>query len=307
MIRTVHERLDIREHMSAMEAFLNDFIKTSKPRGSQKADAAPQPPSVEDYVQFLRRNDNLLYSWLHQFAAKCPELREYFRAWAKDTIKTFRQDSKPNPDRSQRSQDGDFESRQSAAGHMSAALQDLYTRLPAGTQEEVIAALDAHASYLTNLERLSIARMQTILDNLARNGPMPPSKSGASTPKRSGTGLSTRSNTPAPLTGAATPNQATSMAGPGIFLCRWQALLDQTIVTPATAKGQPRTGKQIKGNSTMGKTGAEASKDAWDPGLLARQVEKDVPDAPNVDAALKAFLPGFRELLAERTKTSGRT
>lgn len=307
MIRSVHENLDIREHMSAMETFLNDFIKTSKPKCSKKTDSVPEPPSVEDYVRLLRRNDNLLYSWLHQFASKCPELREAFRTWAKDVIKTFRQDTKSNPDNSQRSQGGDSESRQSGAGDMSGALQDLYAGLPATTQEEVTAALNAHASYLTNLERLSNARMQTIIDNLGQGDPMPPSKSETNTPKRSSTGLSTRSNTPAPSTGTTTPNQAASMAGPGIFLCRWQALLDQTIVTPATPKGQPRTGKEIKGNTTMGKTGAGTSKESWDAGVLARQVEKDVPDAPNVDAALKALLPGFEKLLAERTKASGRT
>lgn len=307
MIRTVHENLDIREHLSAMESFLNDFIKTSKPKSSKKGDPVSQPPSVEDYVRLLRRNDNLLYSWLHQFATKCPELRESFRAWAKDVIRTFRQDTRPSTEDPQRSQSGDLEPRQTGAGDMSAAIQDLYTSLPATTRDEVAAALNSHSSYITNLECLSNARTQTIIDNLAQGEQLPPSKSGTSTPKRVGTGFTTRSTRSAPPTGTATPTQAASMAGPGIFLCRWQALLDQTVVTPATPKGQPRTGKQIKGNTTMGKTGAEASKDSWDSAFLARQVEKDVPNAPNVDVVLKALLPGFREVLAEKTKTSRRT
>lgn len=192
--------------------------------------------------------------------------------------------------------------RQTAAGDMSSPLQGLYADLPPQTQQEVLATLDAYATYLTDLESLSNSRMQTVIDNLAISEPVAASKSGTSTPQRPGTGLSTGRNTPAPSSGVSTPTQPASMAGPGMFLCRWQALLDQTIVTPATPKGRPRSGKEIKGNTTMGKTGADGTKDAWNAGFLALEAEKDVPLPPNVEAALKAFLPGFRKILAEKNR-----
>jgi hypothetical protein len=310
IIRTVHQNVDIREHLSAMETFLNDFIKTSRPKkGSKKGDSVPQPPSVEDYVRLLQRNKRLLYNWLHQFAANCPEVRESFRAWAKEIIQTFRQD-KSNSNSSTKMDGGHAPSkpdvRQTAAGDMSSPLQGLYADLPAQTQQEVLATLDAYATYLTDLESLSNSRMQTVIDNLAISEPVPASKSGTSTPKRPGTGLSTRSNTPAPPSGVSTPTQPASMAGPGMFLCRWQALLDQTIVTPATPKGRPRSGKEIKGNTTMGKMGADGTKDAWNAGFLALEAGKDVPLPPNVDPALKAFLPGFRKILAEKNRQLNR-
>lgn len=299
IIRTIHQNVDIREHLSAMETFLNDFIKTSRPSKdsssrSKKTDSVPQPPSVEDYVRLLQRNESLLYNWLHEFTANCPEVRESFRTWAKDVIRTFRQEQVSARTESGNPKADDATSnpelRQSAAGAMSSALQGLYAGLPAHTQQEVLSTLDSYATYLTDLERLSTSRLQTVIDNLANSEP--PSKSGANTPKR--TGVS------APTSGVSTPTKAASMAGPGMYLSRWQALLNQTVVTPASVKGPLRSGKDIKGNTTMGKTGSEGSKDAWDSGFLALQAEKDVPAPPNVDPALEAFLPGFRRILADQ-------
>jgi hypothetical protein len=311
IIRTIHEKVDIREHLSAMETFLNDFIATSRPKKHQsaakKSDSLPYTPSVEDYVRLLQRNKQLLYNWLHQFAANCPETRDLFRAWAKETIGVFRQGTsgpdgtlEERPPGSPR-QDGQntplaaSTTKQAGAGNMSSAFQAIYQTLPQETQSAVADALDQHADYLSNLAVLSTTRMQRILDNLAPSDPLT-SKSGTSTPRRPGaaTGSTVASTTPASLSGTNTPRQAASMSGPGIFLCRWQALLDRTIVTPATPEGRPRTGRDVKASAALGKSGID---ETWQASFLAFEAAKDVPAPPDVDAVTAAFGPGFRRLV----------
>lgn len=309
IIRTVHERVDIREHLSASEAFINDFINTSKPKkrrsgatGSEPADLAP---SVEDYVRLLQRNRQLLYNWLHQFAVNCPDLRESFREWAKSTAKEVFAQRQGKPDASYPcasehgtpdNSDGPSQEKQrlSGAGNLSRNLQDLFRNLQADVQDEILPALDAHAAYLTELEELSTGRMQCVLDNLGGTYTSGPG-SGISTPKQS-------SGTSTPSHAASTSSRAGSMCGPGMFISRWQALLDRTVVTPSTAAGAPRSGKEVKGSSAQGKTGSAAPKDAWDSEFLARRAEADVPEPPDVAGVVRALGPGFRGLVVDMAR-----
>jgi len=314
IIRGVHEKVDIREHLSAMESFLSDFISTSRPKKNKNSGSVPHIPSVEDYVRLLQRNKHLLYNWLHQFAANCPDIRELCRSWAKDAIKEFRQGratgsggvQTPAEQASHGQDDGSIsakptQSRQAGAGDMSSAFQRLYATLPAETQEQVVIILDKHAKYLDDLESLSTARMQRIIDHMDLSEPLT-SKSGTTTPKASRTGSvtsSTGSSTPVSLSGTATPGQASSINGPGMFLCRWQELLDRTLVTPETPQGPPRTGKEVKANVALGKAGIGGPRDNWQTSFLAYEAEKDVPAPPAADLVMQAFGPGFRELLVE--------
>lgn len=309
IIRAIHEKVDIREHLSAMEKFLNDFIGTSRPKknqgGGRKTTSIPYTPSVEDYVRLLQRNKHLLYNWLHHITANCPDVGEQFRAWAKDMIKEFRQGkTAPNQERQDKSdQEASGEAtgiRHTGAGDMSSAFQSLYAGLPITTQKSVLNALDSHAKYLTDLENLSTARMQRLIDNMALGDPIT-SKSGTSTPKRPG--ATAGASTPVSLTGTNTPSHLSSMNGPGMFLCRWQELLDRTLVTPATPKGPPRTGKDVKANTALGKAGAGGATDNWQASFLAFEAEKDVPAPPDVQAVVRAFEAAFRNLLIEMNKT----
>lgn len=296
MIRALHEQVDIREHISAAESFVNDFITTSKPKKRQNGTKGPETadvaPSVEDYVRFLRRNRQLLYNWLHQVAEKCPDIRESFRAWAKSTVKgTFVQrrgkSGATHPDGLDgNTPDGPthVEKRSAGAGDMSDDLQNLFRGLKAETRGEVVPALDAHAEYLTKLEDLSVKRMQRVLDNLRDSAP-----EGSSKPKKS-----SGANTPIPA--------FRSMSGPGMFISRWQALLDRTAITPATHNGPLRNGKDVKGLSALGKTGFSAPKDTWDSESLARRAESDVPEVPDVTAVVRELGPGFRSVVVEMVK-----
>lgn len=150
MIRAIHKNVDLRKHISSVESFLTDLIATSKPK-KQDDDQAPVPPSVEDYVALLRRNRQLAYEYLHDFAEGCPELRETWLEWAKDSLKVFRQGSEDNG---------------ATAGRMDKQLQDLFDGLPDDKKSSVQVAIDAHAKYLSDLEGTSITRMQRIIDGV---------------------------------------------------------------------------------------------------------------------------------------------
>lgn len=315
IIRAIHEKVDIREHLSAMESFLNDFISISRAKKSKKSSSTPSIPSVEDYVRLLQRNKHLLYNWLHQFAANCPDIRELCRSWAKDAIKEFRQGKgagsggvQQTPEQATQGQTGGggisakpTEPRQTGAGDMSSGFQDMYMSLPIETREQVLEILDQHAKYLADLQTLSTARMQRIIDNMGLSEPVT-SKSGSTTPGTAAAAGSTRPSTPASLSGTNTPRQAASMNGPGAFLCRWQELLNRTTVTPAAPEGPPRTGKDVKANTALGKAGIGGPRDNWQAGFLAFEAEKGVPAPPDADVVMQAFAPGFRDLLVEVNK-----
>lgn len=75
MIREVHAHVDLRKHVCALEKLLTDLIKTSKPKKStsdkSQKETASTPASVDDYVDFLRRNRYMLFDYLHDVAKGC--------------------------------------------------------------------------------------------------------------------------------------------------------------------------------------------------------------------------------------------
>ncbi|KJZ74741.1 hypothetical protein HIM_05858 [Hirsutella minnesotensis 3608] len=78
MIRLVHERIDLKTHMDALQNFIDDFIQTGKP--DRKTGAVP---SVDDYVALLHKHRGFLYRFLHHIASKTPEVWSWYRDWAK--------------------------------------------------------------------------------------------------------------------------------------------------------------------------------------------------------------------------------
>ncbi|KAK3942666.1 hypothetical protein QBC46DRAFT_379629 [Diplogelasinospora grovesii] len=271
MIRTIHERVDLREQLSAAETFLNDLIATSK--------ANKTPPSVEDYVSLLRRNRQLLYNWLHEVASKCPEIRDDFRQWAKETIKAFRQPPSDQPGRTESGLDGNNDSKEAsvesagalaggagAAGALSPKLQELFSTLPPEKQQEVAAEIDGHATYLSRLEELSLRRMQGVLDNMAADN-----------------------------RDSAESGSRASMCGPGMYLARWQALLDETLVTPELPGGRLRYGRDVRGAVVQGKT----TKDAGSVDQVKQERDSEGLQPPKVDTVIKELGPGFRQLAVE--------
>jgi len=110
-------------------------------------------------------------------------------------------------------------------------------------------------------------------------------------------------------TGAEEPD-----SGPGAYLARWQALLDDTAITPATAKGPIRYGrsKEVQQNSKAdvdgGKRGEverESSKESADDVKPKTESELGLDEnekvqRPEVQPVVDALLPTFRELLGKK-------
>lgn len=290
-IRSLHGSLDLRPHITSVETFLNDFIETSKPKqvknrnGGKWMNLGPgsgkntpvqtRPPSVEDYVALLRRNRHLLYKYIHQFAENCTDVREKFRNWANTTVSHFRDVNEAKAANSTGPVSG-------AAGAMNDSLQSIFSQLPPETQKLVLASLDSHAAYLSKASDISNQRMQRILDAL-----------NAGEKKNGEKEDSSKRNTPRGS------SEGDDMSGPGVYLMRWESSLDGTLITPATAKGPVRTGRDVKGQKTSGKTGAEGVKEGWDAGTLAKQEDSAVPQAPDVSVVMEALGESFREVVRE--------
>jgi len=305
MIRTIHDKVDLREYVSAGERFITDFINTGKPKRKESSggisnsiknpfksvEAAEQDtsavPSVEDYVHLLKRNRHLLYDWVGQVASKCPDIRDEFYAWAKETLATlFLQPHSPhggsheggNSTTATESQPTNLNQRDGAAGAMNGHLQRIFAALPPDTRKDVLHAVDAHAAYISSLEDSSLKRMQHILDN-SKSRPTSSSKSSHHRHSAERRG---------------------SMSGPGVFMSRWHQLMDDTIVTPDRPNGPLRQGADVKGSIAQGKVaGTAVAKGEWDPITLEKLVHIADHQPPRVEVVVEALGPAFRGLVGE--------
>ena len=159
---------------------------------------------------------------------------------------------------------------------MDGPLRQLFSALTPEAQASLRPVLDAHAVYLVSLDKISTEQIQAILDERA-SGP-------------------------------------TKSSDPGIYLSRWQDLMDETTITPAATKGPPRMGRDVKGTTTEGKTGASAKGDRS--GKTSREAspapavnvsaqvppvaDRELPLAPDTRLVVQNLGKGFRELVAEK-------
>ena len=270
MIRTIHENLDLRKHLGNLEKLLTDLIKTSKPKtpsaGGKSKNAAAVPPSVDDYVDLLRRNRYMLFDYLHDVAKGCPELMETWRAWAKGAVLAFQRAG--TDDDKTRKNPPDSDSHELSAGCMDNDLQKLFDAIPAESRKKALAEVDAHAEYIRKLEEISDQRMQRILDGPAAQDLF----------------------------------VVDHMSGPGMYLSQWQSLLDETLITPETKQGPVRRGKDVKGLKASGKTEAVAGQDSWDPAVILAKEESLRPPAPDAAMVIGHLGPKFRQLVAAKSK-----
>ncbi|KAI0477034.1 hypothetical protein F4859DRAFT_71747 [Xylaria cf. heliscus] len=156
MIRVVHKNVDLRKHLNALEGFLGDFIKTMKPK-TQDVNSLPSSLAVKDFVELLQRNHHLLWAYLHDFCSGCPDLRDTWRTWMKDTIKAFRWRSKDDSCEGSTTTD---------IGDIGVNLQDAFDKLPDSQKSLVLQRIEIHSGYLTTLSEQSISKMQKVIDDL---------------------------------------------------------------------------------------------------------------------------------------------
>lgn len=295
-IRAIHENMDLREHITAVETFIGDFIETSNPKKARPASGYLfkksgksktenlRPPSVEDYVALIRRNKGFIYNYLHQFAKNCVDVREQFRGWANLAVAQLKIPTQSTD--------------QAGAGGMDEALLAMYAELPAETRENILGRLDAHAAYLNKLDALSDMRMQRVLDQLAKQS----TEGAGNTTSGGGSGRSSGKSSPkasypsSPRTSTGGP----SMSGPGVYIMRWDSLLDDTLITPAAPSGPVRRGRDVKGQKAWGKTVSDEAKGEWDSGALAREEDKTVPGAPDVAVVTAKLGERFKDAVNAR-------
>ncbi|KAF5000200.1 hypothetical protein FGRMN_2014 [Fusarium graminum] len=257
MIRAVHSQIDLREHVEAGQMFIDEFIKTGKPKKSGSM------PTVDDYVDMFMKNRSLMYRWVHAFAASCPDVWEEMRKWTNDAVLKFRQERKP-VEETGKDKNEDLGKSNGIVGMsaMEQQLDKLFQSVPEKSQNDILKALDNHAAYLAQVEALSLCRLQRIIDS--------------------------------------DDSESGNMSGPGMYLARWQSLLEATAITPATPKGPVRHGRDVKNALTMGKTGGEGTEQGRDEAVQAALEEaEEGPDAPDVDIVVREMADKFRKLLQE--------
>ena len=151
-----------------------------------------------------------------------------------------------------------------AAGDLTPDLEALVSNLSELDKEAVIKELDAHAKYLQALARASEARMKTVVQNTAEG-------------------------------------KSEIAYGPGIFLAKWQSLMDATPITPATAEGPVRHGgsDSVKEATRVDVDGSKKGTAAPLEGSKAAD-----PKPPGVSATIRLLQPGFRELLVKIAEES---
>src|SRR3569833_578465 len=276
VIRQLHDVIDLKEHLGDAEIFVEKFLEVGKGKKPDlrngNGSAQRIPSTTKDYVELLRHNKQLLYKWLHRVASQTPPVRDMFRDWAVETIKVFRDTNPESPTRDSAARTGSYDS--SGAGTLSAELNKLYVALPEEKQKSVLSVLDLHAAYLNSLEMTSTMRVQEILNELGGNGQM---------------------------------GDDSSLSNPGVYLVRWQNLMDNTLVTPEKADGAPRRGRDVKHDLTQGKTGAESSgKNSRSPSphpmagaIKSRWASQEAPEAPDSGLVTDALGLAFTELLQD--------
>ena len=144
-----------------------------------------------------------------------------------------------------------------AAGDFTPQLESLFATLSDEDKLLVLKEADAHAKYLASLTTTSTTRMKTVTRQLS----------------------SPESNT---------------MLGPGMFLSRWQALMDEALITPAKPDGPVRWGKDA---SVKDATRVDTDGSRKGAGVVQERVGEEMVEPPDVRESVRLLGEGFREAL----------
>ena len=227
VIRAIHNAVDLSGTVTDAEAFITDLIKVSKPKKksgnksretSRSRPSSPAPasvldqdasevPTVEDYVQLLRKHAPSMHRFLHQVTKNAPELADDYLVYAKRIFAEFKVDD--NAKAAEEKGEG-------GAGNMTAPLHSLFSTLSKEKQDELKKLLDRHEKHLSTLRNTSQSRLESIMSSLST------------------------------ATTSSKASQGTTH-GPGMYLSRWNSLLDSTLISPATVHGPVRKGWEVKG------------------------------------------------------------
>lgn len=300
VIRQMHNSINLSGTVGDMELFIRDMIKLGRIQTDSKGRSTV--PTIGDFVMLLRKHQFSCHTFIHQACKNGPELTDWYLIWSKNAASQFKR-SGTGPDQNQPTD----------AGDLNRDLNKMFASLPEEQQKRIVPILDAQIKYLDEMHASSRQRLNAVLHS-------PPSKeksiasiflgSGSRPPSRAGS----RASSPAPAA-AATEQQpthkdpktptpvASSDAGPGAYLSRWQDILDNTPITPHSQQGKPvkATNPQVVNDSAKD---VDGEKLAEFPAKEARG-EQVKPGAkkPDVRLIVECMAEDFRRLLAEKSCT----
>jgi hypothetical protein len=149
-----------------------------------------------------------------------------------------------------------------AAGDMTPELDNLVGNLSEGDRKTVIKELDTHAEYLQALAQVSEQRLKTVVKNTA-------------------------------------DGKSEVSYGPGMFLAKWQSLMDETHITPAAPRGPVRYGGS---DSVIEATRVDVDGSKKGAAAPSEKEGASEPTPPDVETTIRLLQPGFRELLIRIAK-----
>ncbi|KAB2104781.1 hypothetical protein AG0111_0g7140 [Alternaria gaisen] len=139
VIRDIHNAVDLSGTVTDAEAFITDLIKTAKPKKkgtksretSKSRPSSPDPasildqeasdaPTVEDFVQLLKKHAPSMHKFLHHVTKNAPQLAQDYLVYAKRIFSEFRVDETAAKQE---------EKGEGGAGNMTAPLHSLFETL----------------------------------------------------------------------------------------------------------------------------------------------------------------------------------
>ena len=283
IIRSVHDAVDLSDTVNDFEHFLKDLLQI----GKLSKDNHAAVPTVGDFVQLLKKHQSSCHKFLHQCAKNGKEVTKWFHDWAREAASHFRR-SEAEP----------------GAGDLSTDLVNIISDLHDPQRQEYIPILDAHAQYLSKLHKASAIRLAAVVESpVTERSPL---KVKAHFFQNFTSSHPTSRNT-SPTRDQASKSSHEADAGPGAYLARWQALLDDTPLTPANANGPVRHGRTLD-HFVEDSRAVDDGNEVESPkqgikhaatGELGLQKEQQV-QRPDVRAVEEALLPAFRALLATK-------
>jgi hypothetical protein len=318
VIRSVHNAVDLSETVTDFERFLKDMLFISRPHlkdDKSKSQNELTVPTVGDYVQLLKKHQSSCHKFLHQCAKNGREVTSWFHDWARKAAAEFRRQSGPLDSSLDHVDSCDGDRPRSLASE----LDSIFIALPEAEREKYLWILNDHAEYLSKLHAASALRLASVVDSpvseslVVRQKPHQYLFQALSrSSSRSPTSPNSRSTSPTrefPKHPHVTPD-----LGPGAFLARWQALLDDTMITPATAEGPIRYGRNTDvqqsskidvNRERMDSSGLNSTNSLGNNAermTMGQQGwrENEKMQRPDVQPLVDALLPAFRDLLAKR-------
>lgn len=217
VIRAIHNAVDLSGTVTDAENFITDLIKASKPK--KKSGRKSRETSKEREANNVN-TETTPASATDTENSDAPTVEDFvilLRKHAPSMHKFLHQVTKNAPDLAHdylvyaKQIFGEFradeKNRDGGAGNMTGPLHSLFETLPKEKQEELKKLLDKHAQHLSGLKATSHSRLESIMKNGDTKG---------------------------------------STHGPGMYLSRWNALLDSTLISPAAVSGPVRRGWEVK-------------------------------------------------------------